>query len=528
MGYHLTKQEILKEVVKSGKDPVHFIRSYCKISHPQRGLIPFKTYDFQDDLLKDFNDYRFNVVLKARQLGISTITAAYTVWLMLFHRDKNILVVATKLQTATNLVRKVKKIMKQLPPWMRISEIHIDNRTSFELTNGSQIKASSTSSDAGRSEALSLLVIDEAAHVEALDELWTALYPTLSTGGRCIALSTPNGVGNWFHKVCVEAEAGTNAFHMTTLMWNLHPDRDQLWYEKETKNMSTRQIAQELECNFNVSGETVIHPDDLIYHLEKTREPKYRTGFDRNYWIWEEFQEGASYLLAADIARGDGQDNSAFHVFNLEDMEIVAEYIGKPNPDDYADILFNAGKEYGTCMIVAENNNIGFAVLNKLKDKGYNNVYHSTKSSHDYVDSIQAQWMTNIVPGFTTSSKTRPLVIAKMEEFMRNKLVKINSNRLLSEMKTFVWHNGRPQAMRSYNDDLVMSFAIGCWVRDTVLVENQRLIEYNKNALSAISTSTRTMSTTIPGMVGHNRNGPGPVSPEVKKFNEQYAAIIKG
>jgi len=315
---------------------------------------------------------------------------------------------------------------------------------------------------------------------------------------------------------------------MTTLMWDLHPDRDQLWYEKETKNMSTRQIAQELECNFNVSGETVIHPDDLIYHLEKTREPKYRTGFDRNYWIWEEFQEGTSYLLAADIARGDGQDNSAFHVFNLEDMEIVAEYIGKPNPDDYAEILFNAGKEYGTCMIVAENNNIGFAVLNKLKDKGYNNVYHSTKSSHDYVDSIQAQWMTNIVPGFTTSSKTRPLVIAKMEEFMRNKLVKINSNRLLSEMKTFIWHNGRPQAMRSYNDDLVMSFAIGCWVRDTVLVENQRLVEYNKNALSAISTSTRTMSTTIPGMIGHNKNSSGTVSPEVKRFNEQYAAIIKG
>jgi len=528
MGYQLTKQEILKEVVKSGKDPVHFITSYCKISHPQRGLIPFKTYDFQDALLKDFNDYRFNVILKARQLGISTITAAYIVWLMLFHRDKNILVVATKLQTATNLVRKVKKIMKQLPPWMRISEIHIDNRTSFELTNGSQIKASSTSADAGRSEALSLLVVDEAAHVEALEELWTALYPTLSTGGRCIALSTPNGVGNWFHKACVEAEAGTNAFHMTTLKWDVHPDRDQLWYEKETKNMSSRQIAQELECNFNVSGETVIHPDDIIHYLENTKEPKYRTGFDRNYWIWEEYQPDSTYLLSADIARGDGQDNSAFHVFKLETMEIVAEYIGKPNPDDYADMLFDAGTEYGTCMMVAENNNIGFAVLNKLKDKGYNNVYHSTKSSHDYVDPIQAQWMSNVVPGFTTSSKTRPLVIAKMEEFMRNKLIKINSNRLLSEMKTFIWHNGRPQAMRSYNDDLIMSFAIGCWVRDTVLVENQRLTEYNKNALSSISVSSRKMSTTIPGMLGHRRHTEEERTKQAEGFNEQYLGIIKG
>ena len=528
MGYQLTKQEILKEVVKSGKDPIHFITNYCKISHPQRGLIPFKTYDFQDSLLKDFNDYRFNVILKARQLGISTVTAAYIVWLMLFHRDKNILVVATKLQTATNLVRKVKKIMKQLPPWMRISEIHIDNRTSFELTNGSQIKASSTSADAGRSEALSLLVVDEAAHVEALEELWTALYPTLSTGGRCIALSTPNGVGNWFHKTCVESEAGINAFHMTTLLWDVHPDRDQIWYEKETKNMSRRQIAQELECNFNVSGETVIHPDDIIHYFENTKEPKYRTGFDRNYWIWEEYQSDSTYLLSADIARGDGQDNSAFHIFKLETMEIVAEYIGKPNPDDYADMLFDAGTEYGTCMVVAENNNIGFAVLNKLKDKGYNNIYHSTKSSHDYVDPIQAQWMSNVIPGFTTSSKTRPLVIAKMEEFMRNKLIKINSNRLLSEMKTFVWHNGRAQAMRSYNDDLVMSFAIGCWVRDTVLVENQRMVEYNKNALLSMSTSTRTMNTSIPGMLGYKRHTEEQRIEEAKAFNEQYLGIIKG
>ena len=172
----LTKQEILKEVVKAGKDPVYFTTNYCRISHPQKGLIPFKAFDYQQELLKDFRDYRFNIILKARQLGISTISAAYVAWLMLFHKDKNILVVATKLQTATNLVRKVKAIIKNLPKWMQISDIIVDNRTSFELQNGSQIKGSSTSGDAGRSEALSLLIIDEAAHVEKLEELWTASH----------------------------------------------------------------------------------------------------------------------------------------------------------------------------------------------------------------------------------------------------------------------------------------------------------------------------------------------------------------
>ena len=171
MASALTKQEIVKEIVKAGKDPVYFTINYCRISHPQKGLIPFKAYDYQQELLRNFNDYRFNVILKARQLGISTISAAYIAWLMLFHRDKNILVVATKLQTATNLVKKVKAIIKNLPDWMRISDIQVDNRTSFELSNGSQIKGSSTSGDAGRSEALSLLVIDEAAHIENLEAI---------------------------------------------------------------------------------------------------------------------------------------------------------------------------------------------------------------------------------------------------------------------------------------------------------------------------------------------------------------------
>jgi len=528
MANALKKEEILREIVKAGKDPVYFTTNYCRISHPQRGLIPFKAYDYQQELLKDFNDYRFNIILKARQLGISTITAAYIAWLMLFHRDKNILVVATKLQTATNLVKKVKAIIKHLPDWMRISDIEIDNRTSFELKNGSQIKGSSTSGDAGRSEALSLLVVDEAAHVEKLAELWTALYPTLSTGGRCIALSTPNGVGNWFHQNCVEAEAGTNAFHMTTLLWDVHPDRGKTWFEKETKNMSKRQIAQELECNFNVSGETVIHPDDIQWYLERTTTPEYRTGFDRNYWIWKRYEGEKPYLIVADVARGDGKDNSAFHILELASMEVVAEYVGKPTPDDFADILHTVAGEYGNPMLVIENNNIGYAVLKKLLDKGYPNLYHSRKGDHQFVDPVAAQWQSNVIPGFTTSSKTRPLIVAKMEEFMRNKLIKINSNRLLSEMKTFIWHSGRPQAMRSYNDDLVMSFAIGCWVRDTVIVQSQQDIEYSKQFLSSISTSKTNISTTIPGMHGHQRTKENQQAAEAQKFNEQYLALIKG
>ena len=502
MSIKLTKQEIMKEIVRCGKKPEYFIYTYAKITHPQKGLIPFHLYDFQKELLANFEDHRFNVILKARQLGISTVSAAYVAWMMMFHREKNVLVIATKFSTAANLVKKVKAIIKNLPPWLRISNVDIDNRTSFVLSNGSQIKASSTSGDAGRSEALSLLVIDEAAHVEGLEDLWMGLYPTLSTGGRCIALSTPNGVGNWFHKIYTESENKMNDFFPTRLPWDKHPDRDLEWFQKETRNMSKREIAQELECNFNMSGETVFSSEDMEHYLNMIKDPKYRTGFDRNLWIWEERNQENTYLIAADVARGDGKDYSVCHVFKLETMEIIAEYRGKVTPDIFSRVLFDIGQEYGNGLLVVENNSVGFAVLDKLKEMRYPNLYHSIKSTHEFVEEYQADQMSNAVAGFTTTSKTRPLIVAKMEEFIRNNLIKIYSSRLVSEMKTFVWNNGKAEAMRSYNDDLIMACAVGCWVRDTALTVSQKDVEYSKAFIGAITKSSNEIDTRINGMIG--------------------------
>ena len=528
MGYKLTKKEILKEVLKCGKDPSYFNNNYSKIPHPGHGLIPFKTYDYQDDLLENFNDHRFTVILKARQLGISTIVAGYIAWMLLFHRDKNVLVVATKLSTAANLVRKVKSIIKHLPSWLKIANIDIDNKNSFELSNGSQVKASSTSGDAGRSEALSLLVIDEAAHIDNLTELWTGLYPTISTGGRCIALSTPNGVGDWFHETYTKSDAGQNEFFPVNLPWDVHPDRDQEWFETETKNMSKRQIAQEYECNFNTSGETVIDGDDIQKLKKKVQEPKYRTGVDRNLWIWEELKPENTYLLVADVSRGDGADFSVFHIIKLETMEIVAEYQGKVTPDLFSDIVYSAGREYGNAMVVVENNSVGFAVLDKLKDKQYPNIYHSLKSSHEYVEQYQAERRPNAIAGFTTSQKTRPLIVAKFEEFIRNNLLTIYSKRLINELDTFIWRNGKPEAQRGYNDDLIMACAIGCWVRDTALIENQRDMEYKKAFLNCIMTNKTHLDTKVPGMNKPKHHELFDKANEAAKQNKEFLWLLKG
>jgi hypothetical protein len=495
MAFKLDKKKRVQEILKCGKDPVYFLKTYARISHPLHGLILFNTYPFQDVLLKDFNDYRFNVILKARQLGISTITAGYIVWLMLFHRDKAVLVMATKFATAGNLVNKVKKIMKNLPDWIRsqASILITAHLLSCPMVLLSRLLLLLVTLVVQKHCLCWFLMRQHTS--KGLEDLWTGLYPTLSTGGRCIALSTPNGVGNWFHKTCTDAEAKANNFNLTVLPWDVHPDRDKEWFHKETRNMSRRQIAQELECNFNTSGDTVIDSEDMEWMLTTVCEPKYRTGFDRNFWLWEEYDPSCNYLMVADVARGDGEDYSTFHILKLETLEVIGEYQGKVTPDMFAQMLNQHAREFGNCMLVVENNNIGYTVLDKLIEYNYPNLYYSIKSTHEYIEQHQAEVHNSAVPGFSTSMKTRPLIIAKLEEFVRNKLIKIYSTRIVSEFKTFIWSHGKPQAMKGYHDDLIMALAICCWVRDTALQANARELNYQMAFSNAIITSKTTMNT---------------------------------
>ena len=526
MAYKLSKEEITKEILKCGKDPAYFLDNYAKIVHQSKGLIPFKTFKFQKDLLNDFHDHKFNIILKSRQMGISTIVSGYVTWMMLFHKEKNILVMATKQNTAIEIVEKVKDILNSIPSWLKIAEISVNNKTKLELDNGSKIQGTPTSKDAGRGQALSLLIIDEAAHVEDMDDLWTGLLPTVSTGGRCIALSTPNGVGNWFHKTYVDAEIGANNFKITSIPWHKHPEYTQEWFERMTRNMSKRDIAQEFECNFNASGETVMMPDDIEKIKKSVSEPKYRTWIDRNLHIWEQSQAGGSYLISADVARGDGKDFSVFHVLDLKEMKQVAEYQGKIDLDNFAKLLFDTGRDYNNCMLVVENNNVGYAVLTKLIDMRYPNLYYSTKGSHEFVDGVtHNQYTSNTVPGFSTSMKTRPLIVAKLEEYIRNKSVTINSQRTINELDTFIWVNGRPEAQKGYNDDLVMSLAIGCWVRDTAVINNERNLEYSKAFLGAITKGGNYLNTSVQSFQNEQR---ARNEQAARQMYKDFSWIIKG
>lgn len=489
------REVIKQEYIKCAQNPAHFMRKYCYIQHPQRGRIIFNLFPFQDKVLNLWKDNPYSIVLKSRQLGISTLSAGYSLWLMLFHKDKNVLCIATKQETAKNMVTKVKFMYENLPSWLKVPAEE-NNKLTLRLTNGSQIKAVSAAGDAGRSEAVSLLLIDEAAFIEGIDTIWASAQQTLATGGGAIVLSTPYGTGNWFHKTWVAAEAQDNDFLPIKLPWYVHPERDESWRKKQDELLGDpRLAAQECDCDFSTSGDVVFYPEWIEFIKETTvQEPVERRGVDKNLWVWESPDYTQSYMVLADVARGDGKDFSAAHVIHIESNTQVAEYKGQLAPKEFGYFLVGLATEYNNALLVVENANVGWSTLDAIQERDYRNLYFSPKSDGgNNVDSYFDQFSdhSRMVAGFTMSLRTRPLVINKFREYIGDRSVTIRSKRLLEEMKVFVWKNGRPEAQSGYNDDLIMSFGIGMYLRDTSLKFKSQNLEMSKAALSNI-TATRT------------------------------------
>jgi hypothetical protein len=504
------KEVIRQEYIKCLNDPAHFMRKYCHIQHPQRGRVLFNLYPFQDKVLHLFRDNPYSIVLKSRQLGISTLAAGYSLWLMLFHKDKNVLCIATKQETAKNMVTKVKFMFDNLPSWLKIpADEH--NKLTLRLSNGSQIKATSASSDAGRSEAVSLLIVDEAAFIEQIGEIWASAQQTLATGGGAIVLSTPYGTGNWFHKTWVSAESAENDFLPIKLPWFVHPERDEAWRKRQDELLGDPRLAsQECDCDFSTSGDIVFYNEWLDFIKETTiQEPVERRGADQNLWIWEPADYTREYMVVADVARGDGKDFSTFHVMDIATNTQVAEYKGQLPPKEFGYFLVGIATEYNQALLVIENASIGWATIESVLERGYKNIYYSPKSDTLTSDSYFNKYENsdNVTPGFTMSLRTRPLVVNKFREYVGDRSVTIRSKRLLEEMKVFIWKNGRPEAQVGYNDDLVMPFGVAMYLRDTSLKFQQQSHDLTRAALNNFSKGSTGFSAAY-----NPRNTPNPYS----------------
>lgn len=492
----MDRSRITEEILKCGKDPIYFITNYIKISNPMKGVILFNLFDFQRDLIYKFMNEQFNIILKARQLGASTTVAAYALWMMMFHRGRQIDVIATQRKTAAELVRKSRNMFKELPKWMQtlfpIGDI--DNRHEFEFENGSRMSSHASTSSSARSYASSLLIFDEAAHIEGIDEVLEASLPILSTGGSCIAISTPNGIGNWFEETYTKAERGNNSFVASKLDWRVHPDRDEKWYQSTLYGLMNGDIEkfdQEYECSFLASGRTFLNNKLIQKMYNEISDPMYMSGHDGNFWIWEEPEKGKQYYLCADISRGDSEDFTTFHILS-SDLNQVAEYQGKIPVDFASEFAVKIARDYNEAMIISEVNYLGYMFLSRIIEDGYENVYFSEKNTHKFVPAMEASYRQDIVPGISTTSQTRPRILANLEEYIRNGMVKINSKRLYDEFTTFIWTgSGKVEASSGKHDDLIFSIAMGCYAHQEIFKTYERDIKYDKALLDSIRVNRR-------------------------------------
>lgn len=317
-----------------------------------------------------------------------------------------------------------------------------------------------------------------------------------------IGHQTPRGVGNFFHRMWQGAEEsndgkiGSNGFHPIKLPWELHPERNEEWRRIEGGKLGNpKKASQEFDCDFLASGDNVI---DLIiiefYKKTYQKDPIDKRGVDHGLWVWQYPDYSHSYIVSADCARGDGADFSAAHVLDItgEMPTQVAEYKGTLGTKDFGHFLVALATEYNTALLIIERENVGWGTLQAVIDREYTNTFYSS-ADLKYVD-VQRQ-LTNrydseekkLVPGFSTNMKTRPLIINNIDMYFREKAVMIHSKRTFAELDTFIWKNGKAQAMEPYNDDLIMSLAIGLWVRDTALRLRQEGIDLTRSALGQMN-----------------------------------------
>lgn len=475
--------EQLKMLDKASKDPFYF-STFSQVIHPVKGKVPFKLYDYQKSVLYHFLKNRFNIVLKFRQAGLTELISMYCLWFAMYHPNKNIQIISIKDRVAKKVLRRIKFVYRNLPSFLRIKIVNgrtgeLGTAMEIEFSNGSTITSIPTTEDAGRSEAVSLLVIDEAAIVRWATQIWAAALPTLSTGGSAILNSTPYGIGNFYHKSWVDAVAGGNNFYPIRLFWRMHPERDDEWYRIMSSALGPRRTAQEIDGDFLTSGNSVFDLTDIKAIEDGLSEINiHGVRMGGNHVIVKKPVLGEKYFIGADIATGRSRDYSAFSIMNQLGDE-VAYFKGKIGVTPFANMLMKEGKTYNNALLAPESNDIGLAVTTKIQESGYPNLFYTTKFLKKKGESRPEK---SRLPGWYTEKKNRPIIIDELEEDIRNDLVNITNKFFIQEAYTFIYdERNKPVAMgkhsrgsededilddeNTYTDDSILAESITNFVR---------------------------------------------------------------
>lgn len=479
-----TPEQRQLETIKCIRSFSYFCHKYVKIAHPKKGLLPFILFQYQKRVIDDYEKHRFNILSKFRQGGLSTVTVLWSMWRCMFKLDETIMVLSKSDREAIAAGEIVKRGLIELPSWLR-PEMD-KNNDHQKLFTDTGCKLFFYTPEAARGRSITYLILDEAAFIPQMEKHWKAMFPTISTGGHCIAISTVNGVGNWYYDTFKGAEKKQNDFHVIELDYWEHPEyNDPEWVKGTRAQLGEKGWRQEIMRDFLGAGESFI-PSDIINDLDLiTREieplrmlfPKLNNldeareerVMDIDTWqrgalhIWREPIEGREYIIGVDVAGGmeEENDSSCFQVIDAITCEQVAEmYSNIVKPYTFAHIIAQVGRTYNNAMIVVEDNGgYGTSIIERLQhDLFYENLYESSQGMSK-----------NPKPGIKTTLSNRPKFLETMQTRLINKSIAIRSRRFVKELKGFIWDTQikRAQAAKGFHDDAILALCLALYARET-------------------------------------------------------------
>jgi hypothetical protein len=458
-------QEQILEFVKCKDDPVYFANNYVKIVTLDHGLQTFKPYHFQEKLINNFHNHRFNICKMPRQTGKSTTVVSFLLHYAVFNDNVNIGILANKAATARELLDRLQTAYENLPKWMQQGIISW-NKGSLELENGSKILAASTSASAVRGMSFNILFLDEFAFVpnHIADSFFASVYPTITSGKqtKVIIVSTPHGM-NHFYRMWHDAEKGKNEYVFTDVHWSEVPGRDDEWKKQTIANTSEQQFKVEFECEFLGSVDTLIAPSklrNLVYDHPKTRSG----GLD----VYVDPQEQHDYVVTVDVARGVGNDYSAFTVIDITQFphKVVAKYRNNEiKPMLFPSIIKEVSSSYNEAFILCEVNDIGDQVASILQyDLEYKNLLMC--SMRGRAGQIVGQGFSGKKTqlGVKMSKTVKKVGCLNLKTMIEEDKLYLNDYEIISELTTFIQKHNSFEAEEGCNDDLAMCLVIYAWL----------------------------------------------------------------
>ena len=461
-----TKKELL-EYSKCMDDPLYFIQNYVKIISLDEGLVPFKMYPFQKEMVGTFHNNRFTICKLPRQSGKSTVMVSYLLHYALFNPSVNIAILANKAATARDLLSRLQLAYEHLPHWLQ-QGVMSWNKGSLELENGSKILASSTSASAVRGGSYNIIFLDEFAYVPSnvAEQFFSSVYPTISSGKstKVMIVSTPHGM-NMFYKIWTEAEEERNSYVPIEVHWSEVPGRDEKWKKETIANTSEQQFNTEFECEFLGSIDTLISPSTLR-RLTYRKPLQSNAGLD----VYEQPKEGNTYLLTADVARGTSNDYSAYIVFDVTQVpyRMVAKYRDNEiKPLLFPQKIYQVARAYNQAFVLIEVNDIGEQVANAMQfDMEYDNMIMA--SMRGRAGQVLGGGFSGgrAQLGVRTTKAVKKIGCSNLKQMIEDNKLIVEDFDTINELSTFIVKGSSFEADSGCNDDMVACLFIFGWCTD--------------------------------------------------------------